>query len=101
MEMKGITCCADCVYYSKRKHKCVRCNNVESDARKHFYDDCALEDVMPMVHGHWIHQNGYGDDLYYTCSACGCDWLCIEGTPEENNMRYCPECGARMDGANE
>ena len=54
-------------------------------------------DAVPVVHGHWIHQNGYGDDLYYTCSACGCDWLCIEGTPEENNMRYCPECGAKMD----
>ena len=54
-------------------------------------------DAAPVVHGHWIPQDGYCDDLYYTCSACGCDWLCIEGTPEENNMRYCPECGAKMD----
>lgn len=51
MEMKGIMYCAECAYYSMEKHKCTRCNNVESDARKHFYDDCPLEDVIPVVHG--------------------------------------------------
>jgi len=26
---------------------------------------------------------------------CGATW-CLEGTPHENGMRYCPECGKRL-----
>lgn len=87
--MKGITCCADCVYYSKRKHKCVRCNNVESDARKHFYDDCPLQDVKPVVHGHWEVAIGYDINRKVECSECNR----MNFEPSD----YCPNCGARMD----
>lgn len=56
-----------------------------------------LKDWLPVAHGHWIsHEDNYVGD-YYTCSVCGCDWTTIDGTPEENNMKYCPECGAKMD----
>lgn len=94
MEMKGITCCADCVYYSKRKHKCVRCNNVESDARKHFYDDCPLQDVKPVVPGHWIEETrdegkGWYFATYFSCSNCN------DAFGRKSN--YCPNCGAKMD----
>jgi len=54
-------------------------------------------DAAPVVHGRWIENQGYDDDYYYTCSVCKCDWTTIDGTPTENNMRYCPECGAKMD----
>lgn len=54
-------------------------------------------DAVPVVHGRWIEQEDCNGDSYYTCSACGCDWSTIDGTPTQNNMRYCPECGARMD----
>lgn len=58
-------------------------------------------DVAPVVHARWI-ENQYGDgDCYYTCSACKCDWTTICGSPSENNMKYCPECGAKMDGEEE
>lgn len=54
-------------------------------------------DVAPVKHGRWIEKEGFDGDSYYTCSSCGCDWTTIDGTPAQNNMRYCPECGAKMD----
>lgn len=54
-------------------------------------------EAVPVKHGRWIENEGFDGDSYYTCSSCGCDWTTIDGTPTENNMRYCPECGSRMD----
>ena len=47
--------------------------------------------------GRWIEKDGYDGDVYYDCSACGESWASIEGTPEMNGMKYCPNCGARME----
>ncbi len=49
------------------------------------------EDVMPIVHGKWdICSNGY----YPYCSICRCE-------PEGKKLtKYCPNCGAKMDGEN-
>ena len=48
-------------------------------------------DVAPVVHGKWIEYSG--DPNIITCSEC--DW----GTsPEEKGFKFCPNCGARMDG---
>lgn len=72
--------------------------------------NCDLEDVEewvfnaptldyePVRHGEWVEQEDFCGDAYYTCSACKIDWVCIDGTPAENGMRYCPNCGAKMDG---
>ena len=56
-------------------------------------------DVVEVKHGHWIERD-YGD-VFYTCSNCNADWSCIEGTPQENGMAYCPNCGAKMEGVYE
>jgi predicted nucleic acid-binding Zn ribbon protein len=32
----------------------------------------------------------------WECSACDCAWQLMEGSPEDNNMRFCPECGAKI-----
>ena len=46
-------------------------------------------DVQPVVHGEWI---GRGSMLIgYRCSVC--DGYSIDGTD-----KYCPNCGAKMDG---
>jgi len=42
-EYKRIYCCGDCVYYDMRKHKCKLGAHVESDAKRHFYDDCPFD----------------------------------------------------------
>ena len=54
-------------------------------------------DVAPVVHGHWeVVEEMYGD-IHWRCSVCGIEWCFIEGTPEENETNYCPNCGAKMD----
>ena len=52
----------------------------------------------PRRHGLWETCEDYDGDVIYRCSACGEEWTLIAGMPKENNMYYCPNCGARMDG---
>ena len=40
-------------------------------------------------------------DNSYLCTSCGEIWILNDGTPEENNMNYCPNCGADMRGEEE
>lgn len=44
MNMKGITCCADCAYYNTKKHRCTRATD-EGKPTDHFYADCPLPTV--------------------------------------------------------
>lgn len=60
-----------------------------------------IKDVTPVKHGHWIEQDGFDGDTYYDCSVCGHSWVTIEGTPQDNEMNYCPYCGAHMDEVSE
>lgn len=53
--------------------------------------------VEPIT-GHWIANDDYDGEAYYTCSRCEKPWVTIDGTPQENGMRYCPNCGAKMKG---
>lgn len=46
-------------------------------------------DVVPVVHGEWIHH----DDGVVTCSECG--------NAESSDSYYCRYCGAKMDGGAE
>lgn len=46
--------------------------------------------------GEWIEKEGYDGDTYYDCSVCGNSWTTIEGTPWDNGMDFCPNCGAEM-----
>ena len=32
----------------------------------------------------------------WECLGCGGEWQMIEGTPQENNIHYCPFCGAKI-----
>lgn len=48
--------------------------------------------------GRWIETDDGWDSIYYVCSECGCPRTLIDGTPEDNGMHYCPNCGADMRG---
>ena len=57
-------------------------------------------DVAPVVHGRWeVSTDEWFETDVYTCSKCREDYVLVEGTPKENLWHYCPNCGARMDGA--
>lgn len=55
-------------------------------------------DVAPVVHGRWEPEDNYFDGDTWCCSACREPFALIEGTPTDNGMKYCPNCGAKMDG---
>lgn len=57
-------------------------------------------DAAPLVHGRWEDSidEWFGSDVY-TCSKCRESYVLVEGTPEQNLWHYCPNCGAKMDGA--
>lgn len=56
-------------------------------------------DAEPVQHGEWILNpcNLY-NNATWVCSVCGNEWVLIDGTPLDNQMDYCPRCGAKMDG---
>ena len=53
-------------------------------------------DAVEVVHGRWVEKpNPWGQDgsHSYDCSICG-ERTCVVG----HKLRYCPNCGAKMDG---
>lgn len=71
-------------------------NGCETDME--LIDEISFADVVPVVHGRWVEQDDGWGETYYDCSACGESWTTVDGTPTQNNMKYCPNCGAVMDG---
>lgn len=53
-------------------------------------------DVREVKRGKWEYTKINYDDYAWVCSVCGETWVLNDGTPAENNMNYCPNCGARM-----
>ena len=62
-------------------------------------DEMPTVDAVPVRHGKFIgtEYDGYADGspVYYEwkCSECGCIF-----EDDEPTYKYCPNCGARMDG---
>lgn len=59
-------------------------------------------DVAPVVHGQWDDSGRYtfpGGSTAVRCTNCGC--ALTESEYHLNNWRYCPVCGAKMDGGEE
>lgn len=56
-------------------------------------------DVQPVTVGRWK-KDTMGYDVYIECSECGTSLSMSNYIEEEwrELMRYCPCCGARMDG---
>ena len=57
-----------------------------------------VEDVRPVVRGKWDEErpDSLDGDSIYVCSVCGETWDLEAGTPKDNNMNFCPNCGADM-----
>ncbi len=52
-------------------------------------------DAVPVRHGQWIERGYMGNDNWdYMCSVCGAG----EVHTKRVEVRYCWNCGARMDG---
>ncbi len=57
--------------------------------------DMPAADVAPVVHGRWVEKKG-GFWEIAACSNCGEKSPTLGITP-----KYCPHCGAKMDGGTE
>lgn len=64
-------------------------------------EDIPAADVAPVVHGEWEASKKAFSYYHYRCSVCGCDNYRHTGRDGKAEiMRYCPNCGAKMDGGN-
>ena len=63
-------------------------------------DSAPAADVVPVVHGEWLRADDDWNSLTtIQCSLCGEEW-CFETDDDVSllNYKYCPNCGAKMDG---
>jgi DNA-directed RNA polymerase subunit RPC12/RpoP len=61
-------------------------------------DKITAGEYQPVKHGHWIEREYLDGDIYYECSVCNEAFAFDEGTPEDNNYLFCPNCSAKMKG---
>lgn len=54
--------------------------------------DMDTDDARPKTH--WIRHDEPEDGTYYECERCGVLWALESGTLKENEVKYCPKCGA-------
>lgn len=65
-----------------------------SEFIKAIIDGQPAADVQEVKHGRWISNDLGGYKWAYYCSECG--W--VDGYPFNDRHKYCPNCGAKMDG---
>lgn len=58
------------------------------------YDE-TKPNVVEETYAHWKRADDI-DEGIWRCSKCDLTWILNEGTPSQNEMRYCPKCGSYM-----
>ena len=53
----------------------------------------ALEKQIPK---NWIAEYMGDGDFAWKCPCCNDVFILIDGTPQDNNYNYCPNCGQAM-----
>ena len=88
--------CLPCKEAGKDHNGC-RCRACWVDDMRGDVIDAPDADVAPVVHGRWIGAPLCGNDNC-KCSECG-SWHNIHANLRGEIMqKYCPNCGAKMDG---
>ena len=79
-----------------------------TDGIKHGIDIQPTVDAVEVVHGRWnttCLTGGFAEEWGYVCSVCGCTVSDESGLGKyqgsNQQLNYCPNCGAKMDGGNE
>ena len=58
------------------------------------FNESPTVDAVEVVHGRWErHLSPYSDN-YWTCTCCNGNFM----TDAAQYWKYCPNCGAKMDG---
>lgn len=93
--------CKDCIH-DEVCHMREICNNIEEQIKElGCIDFIARANIQEIEHGEW---KGFNSEytLYgsYYCSVCGHGWDIGMVIPLTTEFKYCPNCGAKMDGGN-
>ena len=63
-----------------------------------FINEQPTVDAVEVVHGEWvIAYDEYDFARWHQCSVCGYE---LDYIQTRNVMKFCPNCGAKMDGGN-
>ena len=77
------------------------CSKAGHDIREMLDEIEALPTIEPGVrHGRWIDAHMISGGDFYRCSECGC-YIEQIYFANDYNVRYCPNCGTKMDGGAE
>jgi transcription elongation factor Elf1 len=89
-----------CLVTNCNNHNGVRCRACAYADAMDFIEAIPAADVQPVKHGHWEEEDIMPYDNFVVCSECGMNLSHQNYTKEEwqESFRYCPNCGARMDG---
>ena len=53
--------------------------------------------ALEVKRGEWEQNSLFDEDAnVYVCSECDKPWTLVDGTPQENGMKFCPNCGTQM-----
>lgn len=87
-------CCDNCT----SSYNGVMCRACADAGAMDILIDIPAADVQPVKCGYWEEVTGYcgWGDTHYRCSVCGEEWYLEDGKPKDNNMNFCPRCGAKM-----
>lgn len=90
--------CKDCIH-NEVCHMREVCNDIEEQIKElGCMDFIARADVQEVKHGKWmLEREPNGKPYCYHCSVCDNDYHFIG---IKTQYRYCPNCGAKMDGGN-
>ena len=83
--------------YNCRNFKDMKCDYCSTADYIYMIEDMPTIEAKPVVHGRWIGKPICGNDNC-RCSECG-SWHHIHANLRGEVMqKYCPNCGAKMDG---
>lgn len=95
--LKNEDVCEHCKYKSTRCEYICDENGNEIETLWEMIDNLPEVDAKPVVYGHWILPNE--KDIAIACICSNCGWISCVCESDVYGMPYCPNCGAKMDGA--
>lgn len=95
--MKEMAGCATCDNYNY-----VRCRACGWNDAMNIVEELPAMDAAPVAHGYWVKMTGMMPPEYhghYECSECQWHMKGLRNSwTREEELSYCPNCGAKMDG---